>query len=381
MKRFIIFISCLLLASTASINAQKKRQNNKKAKTTVVEDPKFMAMLNSTAMVTVIDSVVVDSLSYLDAILTNTEEGRITTYERFFEGEGKEIVYINELGNKCIYSGYDETLSTKVLYQRTQLADGWTYGEELQGLSDDGRLYDFDYPYLMPDGVTLYFAAKSVDGLGGYDIYRTRFDADKGSYLKPENLGLPFNSKDDDFMLVIDEENHLGYFATNRNQPKGKVCVYTFIPFETRKTVSADDPKLMSLAKLSKIADTWNDANLIKTSLKRKEIVEKQALEKRISVKEEAFAFVINDSTTFTKLRDFNIPDNRKLMKEIIEHKRHLAILQASLLKARNFYATASDEEKSKIAAEIIESEKQEELLRKAISTKEKRIRNTENVR
>jgi hypothetical protein len=68
-------------------------------------------------------------------------------------------------------------------------------------------------------------------------------------------------------------------------------------------------------------------------------------------------------------------------MKEIIEHKRHLAILQASLLKARNFYATASDEEKSKIAAEIIESEKQEELLRKAISTKEKRIRNTENVR
>lgn len=381
MKRFIIFISCLLLASTASINAQKKRQNKKTAKTTVVEDPKFMAMLNSTAMVTVIDSVVVDSLSYLDAILTNTEEGRITTYERFFEGEGKEIVYINELGNKCIYSGYDETLSTKVLYQRTQLADGWTYGEELQGLSDDGRLYDFDYPYLMPDGVTLYFAAKSVDGLGGYDIYRTRFDADKGSYLKPENLGLPFNSKDDDFMLVIDEENQLGYFATNRNQQNGKVCVYTFIPFETRKTVSADNPKLMSLAKLSKIADTWNDANLIKTALKQKEIVEKQALEKRISVKEEAFAFVINDSTTFTKLRDFNIPDNRKLMKEIIEHKRHLAILQASLLKARNFYATASDEEKSKIAAEIIDSEKQEELLRKAISTKEKRIRNTENVR
>jgi hypothetical protein len=178
MKKLFIFITCLLLVSPVSISAQRKAVK-KQGKNVVADDPKFLSMLNSTAQLTVIDSIVVDSASYLDAILANPEEGRVTTYDRFFEGEGKEIVYLNEIGNKCIYSGYDEDLETKVLYQRTLLGDGWTYGEELQGLNDDGRLYDFDYPYLMPDGVTLYFSAKSVDGLGGYDIYRTRFDADK----------------------------------------------------------------------------------------------------------------------------------------------------------------------------------------------------------
>jgi len=380
MKKLFIFITCLLLVSPVSISAQRKAVK-KQGKNVVADDPKFLSMLNSTAQLTVIDSIVVDSASYLDAILANPEEGRVTTYDRFFEGEGKEIVYLNEIGNKCIYSGYDEDLETKVLYQRTLLGDGWTYGEELQGLNEDGRLYDFDYPYLMPDGVTLYFSAKSVDGLGGYDIYRTRFDADKGTFLRPENLGLPFNSSADDYMFVIDEENQLGYFATNRRQPQGKTCVYTFIPLDTRKTVSTDNPNLRSLANLEKISDTWNDANLIKTSLRRKEQVEKLAIAKRTSVRSESFQFVINDSTVYTKMNDFKMPASRQLMRDIIDHKKQLSLLEVSLQKARNYYATASAEEKKKLAPEILESEKQEELLRNAIIRKEKTIRNTENLK
>lgn len=380
MKKLFIFITCLLLVSPVSISAQRKAVK-KQGKNVVADDPKFLSMLNSTAQLTVIDSIVVDSASYLDAILANPEEGRVTTYDRFFEGEGKEIVYLNEIGNKCIYSGYDEDLETKVLYQRTLLGDGWTYGEELQGLNEDGRLYDFDYPYLMPDGVTLYFSAKSVDGLGGYDIYRTRFDADKGTFLRPENLGLPFNSSADDYMFVIDEENQLGYFATNRRQPKGKTCVYTFIPLDTRKTVSTDNPNLRSLANLEKISDTWNDANLIKTSLRRKEQVEKLAIAKRTSVRSESFQFVINDSTVYTKMNDFKMPASRQLMRDIIDHKKQLSLLEVSLQKTRNYYATASAEEKKKLAPEILESEKQEELLRNAIIRKEKTIRNTENLK
>jgi hypothetical protein len=380
MKKLFIFITCLLLVSPVSISAQRKAVK-KQGKNVVADDPKFLSMLNSTAQLTVIDSIVVDSASYLDVILANPEEGRVTTYDRFFEGDGKEIVYINEIGNKCIYSGYDEDLETKVLYQRTLLGDGWTYGEELQGLNEDGRLYDFDYPYLMPDGVTLYFSAKSVDGLGGYDIYRTRFDADKGTFLRPENLGLPFNSSADDYMFVIDEENQLGYFATNRRQPQGKTCVYTFIPLDTRKTVSTDNPNLRSLANLDKISDTWNDANLIKTSLRRKEQVEKLAIAKRTSVRSESFQFVINDSTVYTKMNDFKMPASRQLMRDIIDHKKQLSLLEVSLQKARNYYATASADEKKKLAPEILESEKQEELLRNAIIRKEKTIRNTENLK
>jgi hypothetical protein len=31
-------------------------------------------------------------------------------------------------------------------------------------------------------------------------------------------------------MYVVDELNNIGYFATDRRQAEGMVCIYTFIP-------------------------------------------------------------------------------------------------------------------------------------------------------
>jgi hypothetical protein len=80
-------------------------------------------------------------------------------------------------------------------------------------------------------------------------------------------------------------------------------------------------------------------------------------------------------------MNDFKMPASRQLMRDIIDHKKQLSLLEVSLQKARNYYATASADEKKKLAPEILESEKQEELLRNAIIRKEKTIRNTENLK
>ena len=51
----------------------------------------------------------------------------------------------------------------------------------------------------------------------------------------PENVGMPFNSPYNDYMYVIDEFNDLGWFASDRYQPEDKVCVYVFVPNESKQ--------------------------------------------------------------------------------------------------------------------------------------------------
>ncbi len=379
MKKIIIFTAILALLFPANSLAQWRAKKKKKALPVVVEDPKFLAMLDYTARVTVIDSMVVDSTSFLNAIYPNFEEGRLTRYDHFFSGKGDGIVYVNQLGEKCIYSKIIEGDSCKMLYESSLLFDGWTPGKPLKGITDDGNLYDFDYPYLMPDGITLYFAARSREGLGGYDIYRTRLDQEEGRFFKPENMGLPFNSDKDDFMFVIDEQNQLGYFVSNRNQPAGKTCVYTFIPFETRKTVNeTDGARLRALARLDRIADTWGNGVSRKAAMERKQRVIDVLRERNSYVYTSQFNFVINDQTTYHKLSDFR-PENRERMNAIMNLQKQQMILEGTLEKARNFYSKASAIERQQLATEILSCEEQLETLREKIRNLEKTIRNSEN--
>ncbi len=380
MKKIIIFAAIFALLCPINSFAQRRyKKKKKKPVPEVVEDPKFTAMLDYTAKVTVIDSIVVDSTEFLNAIYPNYEEGRITRYDRFFSGEGDGIVYINQLGENCIYSKKNQGSTYKNLYESSLLFDGWTPGDPLKGIDDGGLLYDFDYPYLMPDGITLYFAARSAEGLGGYDIYRTRLDMEGSRFLRPENMGLPFNSDKDDFMFVIDEQNQLGYFVSNRNQPAGKTCVYTFIPFETRKTISEEDgEKKRSLARLDRIADTWGDGKQRMAALERKQRVIEILQERNNYVYSSKFNFIINDQTTYHKVSDFR-PENRERIKTVINLQKQEVLLQGTLEKARNFYSKASSLERKQLSIEILSNEEQLETLRENIRDLEKIIRNTEN--
>lgn len=381
MERKIIFLlSLLFMIPFATVDAQRKKPVKKKPKSAVVnENPRFTAMLESTAKVTVIDSAVVDSFQFLDIIYANKEEGYVTTYELFFKKEANGIVYVNELGNKCIYSKVDEDSGHKLLYQSDLLADGWTKGEPLEGVEGNFGLTDFDTPYLMPDGVTLYFSAKGGEGLGGYDIYRTRLDAETGKLLKPENLGLPFNSEQDDFMYLIDEQNKLAYFVSNRRQPNGKVCVYTFIPFDSRTSVSATEEKLRSLARLDRIADTWGNRSERDAALRRKQAASQAANSERVKQNETTFSFVINDQTTYTKLSDFRVAANRNRIKEWQNVQKKLAALEEDLKKKRLYFSRASSVERQTLQKEMIQDEQQATVYYKQIRLLEKTIRNAEN--
>jgi len=74
------------------------------------------------------------------------------------------------------------------------------------------------FPYVGEDG-TLYFASNGHIGMGGLDIYKTiKID---GEWIQPENMKYPINSSYDDFGIVLEESNDLGYLSSTRKGGRG----------------------------------------------------------------------------------------------------------------------------------------------------------------
>jgi len=385
MNKSIAILILMALLLPGHLQAQKRRSARKPKVTAPVEDPKFVFMLSSTAKVVIADSLVIDSVSLLKHLHVNPEEGTVSTYADFFNADNsKGYVYVNELGSKCIYSQLDNTGHMK-LYQSDKIGNTWTKGEELKGIDLDGGLTDFNYPYLMPDGITLYFSAKGDNSLGGYDIYRTRLDIDEKHFLRPENIGLPFNSPKDDYMYFIDEQNQLGYFASSRRQPSDTVCIYTFVPFSSRTIINPDQvsgEKLRSLARIDRISDTWGNGNQRKQALNRMKAVANTAASKNRNTDPSqswTFSFVINDLKTYHKLADFRYDSSRNKMIELLTAQGQLRVLETTLNKMRNQYADATGNQRVGLRSTLMENEQQYESLQLQIKRLEKEIRNTEN--
>lgn len=80
------------------------------------------------------------------------------------------------------------------------------------------------FPFVDKDN-NLYYASDGHLGLGGLDIFYSPSDG-KGGYGKSINPGIPLNSSADDFALVLDAPNKLGYFSSNREGGKGDDDIY-----------------------------------------------------------------------------------------------------------------------------------------------------------
>ena len=375
-SKIVISLMALLLA--IPVTAQRRKAAvKKKAAPPVVElskeDQKFEDMLESTQQIMFIDSVVVDKQTFLEGYRLSAEAGTLTNFNKFFNSDEQpySIVYINQLGNKSWYS-VDGSLYTSDL-----LGNQWSEPLPLEGL---GKYQRTNYPFMLADGTTLYFAAISDEGFGGLDIYVSRYDSESGKYLLAENIGLPFNSKANDYMYAIDELNGIGYFATDRRQPEGKVCIYTFIPNQKRIIYSTDDyaiNTIRSFAKIERIADTWGDGILRTETLDRlNNAGRKPKVEKK---KEPEFKFVVNDDITYNTLSEFRDAENSKRVTKLMQMRKSYEELGTNLDKMRVYYATKADiAERSNMQAEILGCEQEYYQLESDIQQLERIIRYAE---
>ena len=384
MKGKNILLAALLVILPSSVDAQKKKSATKakvKQKTTVVDnelEQRLESMRGFTQKVMFIDSVVVSKSKLLSSLNIPDEAGSIQAYNKFFNttDQPNSIVYLNQLKNKCVFSKFTD--GGWDLYSKEMIGGKWSNAVPLKGLDILGDDVDINWPFLLSDGTTLYFAAKGEESIGGFDIFMTRYDETTQSYLKPENIGMPFNSIDNDYFFIVDEYDGFGWFATDRNQPEGKVCIYSFIYNNVRENYVVDEytpEQLRQLSEIHSISQTWTSNQARLGALEQLTAVYKRKFTQQ---KKNDFVFVINDELTYTTLTDFRSVEAAEMYVNLNEILRKKSKLDSSMERARIAYPTARQAHREQYKQQLLAAEKQSEKYETDIQNLSKEIRRIE---
>ncbi|QLE00574.1 OmpA family protein [Galbibacter sp. BG1] len=173
-----------------------------------------------------------------------------------------------------------DDISHLMIYKAELIEDEWT---NVQPLPFNGKDYSVEHPALSPDEKYLFFASDMPGSFGSFDIYGVEiledgsygkpvnvgpnvntpkreqfpyisssnllyFSSDghagmglldvfvsvieNGVYQKPLNVGLPINSRFDDFSFYLDEGTKDGYVSSNRPDGKGDDDIYKIKEFK-----------------------------------------------------------------------------------------------------------------------------------------------------
>lgn len=102
--------------------------------------------------------------------------------------------------------------------------------------------------FLHPDGEHLYFASEGHNSMGSFDLFvSTKVD---GKWTTPVNLGYPINSPDADVFFVVSGSGRYGYYSSFREDGYGEKDIYriTFLGPEKPPLTNTEDNLLAGIA-------------------------------------------------------------------------------------------------------------------------------------
>ena len=336
-------------------------------------------MVMNTRNICVVDSFVVDKDDFLSAYNIGEDAGVIAKSSDYFDDE-ELSGYVNETerGLDMFFSDFEHESEGALvkLYHNTKEGDEWGSARQLEGFDTYGN---DNYPFMSPDGVTLYFASDGDGSIGGYDIFMTRMDPEDGTFLRPDNIGMPFNSTANDYMFVINEVAGLGWFASDRNQPEGLVCVYLFVQGEDASDKYDADvlgyDRMLQYALISSVADTQTDAEVVRKARQQHAmLVYMKADEER----QGDFLYVIDDTRDYTKVGDFKSDKARKMFTDWQARSKRFASDVEALERQRDAYASAGKAEKQRMTQGILALERKLETEQVELERMEMEIRRLE---
>jgi len=356
---------------------QRKKQPTIQEEELLETARKGRIKLQATEQVMIIDSLVLPRAEVLNAIKISSECGSIHPLNTLIKGDSTNSSYFqNQLGDKRMYAMPNKQGRLR-LVESLLIANEWSVPTPLKGFNEEEN-DNFNFPFMLTDGVTMYFAAENAESLGGYDIFMTRYDADTQQFLVPDNVGMPFNSPANDYLYAVDEFNNLGYFVSDRNQPADSVCLYTFIPNEKRSIYNIDaigEEKMRSLAKINSIKETWQNPTAVKEAQKR---LAETRNAKAGEQKKHDFEFILNDQRTCYTLSDFQKPEARSKAQWWLESRKDLLARSQELERLRARYAAGNETQKAQIAPQIRLNEEKLEQMEQDLLKQEKEIRKLE---
>jgi hypothetical protein len=291
--------------------------------------------------VQIIDSVNVPLDSMLHVIQLSEEAGSLCL------DTAGSIIYTNQRNERKLWSTFDEM--GRILVSSQRLLDNWSTPDTLP---DNINFTALQYsPYLLNDGMTLYFAAQDSNGIGNLDIYVSRYNTTTETYTTPENIGMPYNSPANEYMFVIDETKNIAYLATDRFAEKGRVHIYSLaLPEQKQYWRNISHESLVKYAQLS-IFERFNADTIINP-------IADKSIDK---IKD--FCFIINDSIVYYSLEDFQASTAREQYNEWKLIDQQYKSEQHQLYLLRQEYATADDDRKKELTPAILHLENNQSQL------------------
>ncbi len=322
--------------------------------------------------VQIIDSLVLPKSEFLSAYHLTQSSGSLKMMHTFFTDlpTGNETLYLNERGDKVYYSK-ESTQLAHDLYTMDKMIDRFGNEQKLpETINGEGHQA---YPYVMSDGLTIYFASTGHQSLGGYDLYVTRYNLATDTYLTPNQLNMPFNSPFNDYMMVIDEEKGVGWFASDRFQPDGYVCIYTFLPNPQVTLVeSNDEAYIYRRARITSIAESWREG--VDYSSLRRVAQQRNSSEQVRSVE---FEFILNDEKIYHRLDDFTYSGARSRFSQALGLAKQLEEIKRELKEKRELISNGGATV-SPLTSSVLELEKESEILHRQIERLKIDARNEE---
>lgn len=333
-----------------------------------IKQAEFAArLLSRVEDIAIVDSVSVNKADFLRFYKFSSDLGSldIESIKMPNKSVKDKVKYTTQRQDRVYFS--DSIRGRMDIFTSYKLLDEWSAAVSI---SDNiNTRANENYPFLLLDGLTLYFASDGENSIGGYDLFITRYTPSSDSFLTPENIGMPFNSPYNDYMMVIDEQHQIGWFASDRFQPQGKVMIYTFVPNAVKTIIRSEDKEYI------------RRAAQLKTFRKVKKVKVDAAVTPDAHWEEtgEQINFVVNDTIVYTHIDQFKSEEALSLWNDA--HKLSLEIKnkESELESLRIQYSqTESAEEKSQLAVRIIDMEKKLPEKEKQLLMLKIQVRNTE---
>lgn len=230
-----------------------------------------------------------------------------------------DFAFSSESGDIMMWSENDEN-HQEVIMQSERLMDASWEKPICVGeiLNNGGNARN---PFLLTDGLTLYYSSNGDGSMGGYDLFVATKDPASGLFRQPIGLGYPFNSPYNEYMMAIDEDNGIGWWVTDRAGIDGQVSVYIFKTNEVRKNyVLEDEDDIIALAKASDISLTQNpetDYNSIIKDIDQRNKTINQSTDSD-------FIFPLQEGKVARRLSDFSSSAAKRDMQQYLEaYKEH----------------------------------------------------------
>lgn len=317
--------------------------------------------LDNVQKIEIIDRIDVPMSDYINYIKLPASGGKLLNPDvsilRKRHNES-DFAFSTEAGDLMLWSENDED-HKEVIMQSEQLMDGsWESPVNVGSILNDGG--NARNPFLLTDGLTIYFSGDGEGSMGGYDLFVASKDPVTGEFRQPMGLGYPFNSPYNEYMMAIDEDNGIGWWVTDRNNLDGQVSIYIFKTNEVRKNYVLDDEEdIISLARIDDIRVTQNPETNYAQILKGIDVRNRQNKANASA----DFIFHMPGGKVAKRLSDFTSTAAKRSMQQYLQALDEHKNLEQKLTQLRKKYHQ-TDKKKSSATAlsnQIMDLEKQRE--------------------